>query len=391
MPVTVYPKGTTIYKPKKCSNGYTLFPLKLIDMNGRVVNEWKLDSSRVKAKPARARLLKNGHIIVLRGASMAEDTGAQEYDWDSRLVWEYFPPLGYVVFHHDIFRKANGNTLLICRETIPEEYMKKVREPKLRNSTMFGDAILEVTPAGRVVWEWHGYKYLDLNHYRIVVSPHWHGGGHNNTLSDWMHVNTVQALPENKWHEIGDQRFKVGNIMISPRTLDTIYIIDKDTKKIVWSYSGDYMGGLSGQHEPHMIEKGLPGEGNILVLDNGASPYKDLRHAGRSYVLEINPVSKEIVWKYENGEQFHSCYTSSSQRLLNGNTLINETTGRRIFEVTTEGEIVWEYVYIKRVSARAYRYSYDYCPQTKTLGKPKQIPVIPLEDMRISPAKIPVE
>ncbi len=206
-----------------------------------------------------------------------------------------------------------------------------------------------------------------------------------------MHTNTVQAIPKNKWYNAGDERFKPDNIMISPRSLDTIYIIDKDTKKVVWSYTGDYMGGLSGQHEPHMIKKGLPGEGNILIFDNGASPYKDLGHAGCSYVLEINPVTKEIVWKYENGEQFHSCYTSSSQRLANGNTLINETTGRRVFEVTTEGEIVWEYVYAKGASARAYRYSYGYCPQTKVLGKPKLMPVIPPQDMRVPPVKIPAE
>ncbi len=50
MSVTVYPRGTTMYKPEKCYNGYTLFPLKLIDMNGKVINEWNLDSSRIKAR-----------------------------------------------------------------------------------------------------------------------------------------------------------------------------------------------------------------------------------------------------------------------------------------------------------------------------------------------------
>jgi len=188
-----------------------------------------------------------------------------------------------------------------------------------------------------------------------------------------------------------DERFKPDNVMIGPRSLDTVYIIDRDTKKVVWSYSDDYMGGLSGQHEPHMIEKGLPGEGNILIFDNGASPYKDLGHAGESYILEINPVTKEIVWKYENGEQFHSCFTFSAQRLANGSTLINEAAGGRIFEVTVKGEIVWEYVYIKEVSSRAYRYPYNYCPQTEVLERPKEMEVVPPQDMRIPPVKAPLE
>ena len=137
-----------------------------------------------------------------------------------------------------------------------------------------------------------------------------------------------------------------------------------------------------------MIEKGLPGEGNILIFDNGASPYKNLAHAGCSFILEVEPPTKNVVWKYENGQRFHSNFTSSSQRLPNGNTLINETVGQRIFEVTAEGEVVWEYVHIKGISTRSYRYSYDYCPQTKTLGKPREMPVIPPSDMQIP---LPIE
>ena len=42
----VYPTGTTVYYPKECSNGYTLFDVHgkgvvLIDMNGRVVRLWE--------------------------------------------------------------------------------------------------------------------------------------------------------------------------------------------------------------------------------------------------------------------------------------------------------------------------------------------------------------
>lgn len=43
---TIYPTGTTIYKPEKCFNGFTIYPANgmgamLIDMNGREVNLWK--------------------------------------------------------------------------------------------------------------------------------------------------------------------------------------------------------------------------------------------------------------------------------------------------------------------------------------------------------------
>jgi hypothetical protein len=35
---------------------------------------------------------------------------------------------------------------------------------------------------------------------------------------------------------------------------------------------------------------------------------------------------------------------SAQERLANGNTLITESEGGRLFEVTPEGEIVWEYL-----------------------------------------------
>jgi hypothetical protein len=181
-------------------------------------------------------------------------------------------------------RLPNGNTL-IC-----ESAAKRV---------------FEVTPEGETVWRWHSHDHLDLNHYRILASPDWPPGPLNSTVLDWTHINTVRPLPENRWYDGGDARFRPGNVIISPRQLDTIYIIDRESKEIVWSYSGDYFGGLSGQHEPYMIEKGLPGAGNILIFDNGASPWKDLGHAGASYVLEVNPLTKEVVWVYDKWLQFH--------------------------------------------------------------------------------------
>jgi hypothetical protein len=255
---------------------------------------------------------------------------------------------------------------------VPDEYRKKITDTKrLAANQILGDKVLEISQDKKVVWEWHMYKHLDINRYCKICN-----------IADWTHTNTIQALPENKWYEGGDKRFKPGNILLSPRNLGFIFIVDKDSKEIVWEYSGNYAGGLSGQHEPHMIEKGLSGEGNIVIFDNGAPPYRSIAHTGCSIVLEINPLTKEIVWKYEDGywdrRKFYSAFQSSVQRLQNGNTLICEYGTPRIFEVTVEGEIVWEYA-LKREEhvGRAYRYSYNYCPQLKSAEEPEEKRVLP--------------
>ena len=148
---------------------------------------------------------------------------------------------------------------------------------------------------------------------------------------------------------------------------------------------------IIGQHHAHIIPKGLPGAGNLLVFDNGgASGYgfaNPIAPNGTgafaratSRVLEINPVTLELVWSYA-GPRFYSSNISGAQRLPNGNTLITEGASGRLFEVTNDGTIVWEYIYPLFSGAqssnsvyRGYRLPYDWIPQ---LEHPREQPVVP--------------
>jgi hypothetical protein len=138
-----------------------------------------------------------------------------------------------------------------------------------------------------------------------------------------------------------------------------------------------------------MIPRGLPGEGNILVYDNGGwagygapnpGAPTGFNNALRDYsrVLEFNPSTLEIAWQDTPKEAgfvipstaflFYSGYISGAQRLPNGNTLITEGASGRVFEVTREHEIVWEYINPYRSARgnqiyRAYRLPYDWVPQ----------------------------
>jgi hypothetical protein len=133
-----------------------------------------------------------------------------------------------------------------------------------------------------------------------------------------------------------------------------------------------------------MIPRGLPGEGNILVFDNGGSAGYGASNPGApsgidnarrdfSRVLEFNPVTLEVIWQYPSpgpgANRFYSSFVSSAQRLLNGNTLITEGNSGRIIEVTAGHETVWEYIspYSHRMLKmnlvyRAYRAPYEWAP-----------------------------
>ena len=100
----------------------------------------------------------------------------------------------------------------------------------------------------------------------------------------------MSVLGPNRFYDQGDERFHPDNIIWDARESNIIAIIDKRTGKIVWRLGPDYsspelkgLGWIIGQHHAHLIPRGLPGEGNLLLFDNGgwagygapnpASPY----------------------------------------------------------------------------------------------------------------------
>lgn len=126
------------------------------------------------------------------------------------------------------------------------------------------------------------------------------------------------------------------------------------------------------------IAAGLPGAGHLLVFSNNQYLFQ---RTPQSYVLEVNPflnssgtttsayvnpptagyiqwtfdkdthkstqqLSKQVVWKYGSvgNLTLFSHFGSSAQRLSNGNTLICATTQGYMVEVTSAGQVVWEYI-----------------------------------------------
>jgi len=186
--------------------------------------------------------------------------------------------------------------------------------------------------------------------------------------ADYLHVNNLKPVGPNHWFDEGDQRFAPDNLIFDSREANFIAIVDRKTRKITWTLGPHFppiptgpaarkvprpVDQISGQHDAQIIPAGLPGAGNLLVFDNqGAAGYPPaaVSLTGGSRVLEINPVTKEIVWQYvaqntgNSGWTFRSTHISAARRLPNGNTFIDEGQIGRFFQVTPDGEIVWEYL-----------------------------------------------
>lgn len=374
------------------SGGYTLFaPVEygdtfLIDLRGRLVHWWESEYGPGLA----AYLLPNGHLLrtadidskhFLSGGAAGR---VQEFDWDGNLVWEFEYASEKHQNHHDVKKMPNGNVLIIAWEAkTNEEAVAAGRNPEYLHDGLWPDTILEIEPqgtfGGSVVWEWHSWDHLiqdfnpdkanfgavadypgliDINRRATDLTP-----------MDWLHINSV------------DYNLEWDQILLSARNLSEIWIIDHSTTTAeAASHSGGVfgMGGdliyrwgnpqiygrgtaedrrLFYQHDAHWIPEGLPGEGNILVFNNGLDrPGGDVSSADEIVpAVETDghyPLEDEIfgpdeqLWTVSpvTEDEFFSRLISGAERLPNGNTLLCEGMMGEILEVAPDGEIVWHYI-----------------------------------------------
>jgi hypothetical protein len=313
----------------------------LIDLDGTVVHTW---SYLQGGSWHYAELLPSGHLAAI----LKEDEGRApgmliELDWAGNLVRHLD-----VAAHHDFAYLDNGNVIVLCREYVDNRavYVPTEADPAPNAKS---DVYLEIAPDDEVMWEWHADQHaLSLLDFVQIDYPR--------PQRDWAHTNTIEVLPDNPTGQ-ADPRFAQGNLVFSMRHVDTIGVIDKPSGQVVWAWGP---GVIEKQHMPTMLPNG-----HFLVYDNGSE-------TGRTRVIELDPLSGQIVWQYvaDPPESFYSFARGSNQRLGNGNTHIADSDNGRLFEVTPEGEIVWEFVNPDRTPDgrpqplyRSMRYTHEFVAQ----------------------------
>ena len=326
--ITIKRRGVGLrgYDPTRASPGFTLFApsaptnktVYLIDLRGDVVHTWDMPyPPGYGYLTERGTLFYNGKIpnasYIGRAAYMCG--AALEMDWKGKVLWEVRNP----EHTHDGIRLKNGNVLLICKRPLPEDIVPKVTGGRpgteYDHGKMIGDYLVEMTIDGKVVWEWRAWEHLDPVKDGITAVQ--------DDREVWTLANGISEMPD-------------GNILLSFRHISTVVMVNRQTGAIYWKLGAPP---LSGQHAPYMLANG-----NVLLFDNG--PHRLDATFPFSRVLEIDPATKQIVWKYQEAipSNFFSPRISNARRLPNGNTLIVEGWFGRLFEVTPEGDVVWEYV-----------------------------------------------
>ncbi len=390
----------------------------LIDMSGRVVKTWKSDHEPGQV----AYLLDNGHLLRAgslaqrnRAFRAGGGTGGriQEFAWDGTIVWDFEYSSDEYLLHHDVLKLPGGNILAIAWERkTAQQAVAAGRNPALqRNSELWPDTVIEIAPTGKttgeIVWKWKVWDHLiqdldqskpdygdvarhperiDLNHSfgwteqltnkeleklkSLGYLGSTSGAKQQRSNPEWTHINAISY----------NARFD--QIALSVLGFNELWIIDHSTTMQEASGHSGGRGGKGGdllyrwgnpqayrsgkaadqrlfaQHNVQWIPPGLPGEGHLLVFNNGRR-----RPDGEySSVDEIvTPVSDQGQYSHDPGKpfapdkpvwtytapgktQFYSMHISGAQRLANGNTLVCSGANGTLFEVTPGSDVVWKYV-----------------------------------------------
>lgn len=327
------PEGVVFCDAERVCPGYSLYEVQmlsraeLIDAHGRVLKSW---SHAPSDRWERAALLPNGDLVAV-GADpyVWKDGGPPEriadesryvlrLNWNGQVLWKK-----RLRAHHDITPTPDGKLLVLTFE--------RRMEPEINAQVPTRDDYLTLLEADGTVSATHSMLAAARRSAKVFrlkrVGPSALGGP---PWVDVFHSNSVEWLHHE--HLVGRHPlYDLGNILVCFRHQDRVAVFNWERNEVVWAWGEEE---LSGPHDAQVLENG-----HVLVFDNGLG-------RGASRVLEIDPATGQIVWRYQAqpATSFYTASKGSAQRLPNGNTLIAESDRGRAFEVTPAGEVVWEFV-----------------------------------------------
>jgi hypothetical protein len=321
---------------------YDQFGMFLIDMEGITIHKWKIPEAVFREIQIKEDWnIRKGHYMI-QGAHLFENGdvlfnlekhGLGKIDRDSNLIWFLKEPT-----HHSVFVDDKG--------TIWVPSLRWVRDPRAAlphmNIPYTDDIILQVSKDGVILNRISVSQAIFAGNYQGILLS----GSQNypeSTQEDPIHLNDVELIGKDfaKINEFANE----GDILVSLKTIDSLAIIDKNEKVVKWAMCGPFLR----QHDPDPSP-----DGTFYIFDNRTDEgmWNEARYIteppsfGFSRIIQIEPKSQKIVWSYV-GSVTRPFYTSSNgkqQLLENGNVLVTEAEGGRIFEVSKDGsDIVWEF------------------------------------------------
>ena len=194
-----------------------------------------------------------------------------------------------------------------------------------------GSEILEVNPAGEVVWRFgdgldfaHSAERLadgatlitdTGNHRLLVVAP---DGSVRLDSAQWGSLSDGSRLDyPNDAHQLDD-----GTFLVTDRNQNRVVIVDA-AGRVRWNLRSPVI------HHPHNADR--QPNGNILLAASGANRVLEIDRAGT------------IVWSYGDAAPGLLNFPRDADRMQDRRVLITDSRHHRVLEVSPPGEVEWQF------------------------------------------------
>jgi len=357
----------------KATKSYTLFETFLesyiVDNCGQIVNVWE----EVRQTDLHAKLLPDGSLLYLK------DNRIIRRDWDNNVISSTAYNAIDIELVYEVILMSNDHYLCLGRQRLSDSEFRALGYDLSDGNPERIDVVLEIDPTTEeIVWQWNIKDHMIQERDQSLAN---YGSVFDNprkldmdaiSTFDW---NAGESFMINGF----DYNEELDLIALSVRKLSEVIIIDHSTTTeeasgssggyhdkggdILFRWGNDQNYGYGGeadrnlyyQHNPNWINYGEH-KGKIMIYNNGLS------ERNYSSVEIIDPAmdaeglfvpSGTIPFGLDDetisinsttfGPQFFSEYTSGAKVMPNGNIFVTEGRNSRLFEMTPEGEVVWEY------------------------------------------------
>ncbi len=324
----------------------------LMDHQGEAVHSWDVSFGKKWGEithradyvpfqhivPTRAFLAPemNGDIYVTYngfGDPLEHHYGMIKFDKDSNVLWRYNGSS-----HHDIAFLDDHRLIVFASHLVAPPHPLLPLMNSAKENVIHEDIVWIDTQNGKEIKRLDLFgafvdtEFASMLEYFSDLSP-----TTQTYRGDVFHPNTITPIPD---HLVGTLPFYQKNsVLLSFKNLSLLAILNLETEKIVWASYGAWRY----QHSPVFRENG-----NIVLFDNHGS----LGDGGLSRVLEVNPRTTAVEWDYRGTKEnvFFSRHNGMVDLLPNGNILVTSSHSGRVFEVTGDKEVIWDYYVPERLS-----------------------------------------
>lgn len=324
--------------------------IRLINRDGTILNKWSLEyfkhfpnaasrpcnrDSNLHVDTHGVHLTPNGEVIF-----NYEYCGTVKLDQCGKVIWRINKPT-----HHSIVPAEKGGYWGLSRyewnaKDEPDRFPPFSSSGK--NTIIKEDTIIRISENGQILEEISIPVLLVKNNLEILLTSNGRSFKLIGVLDDEIvHSNKVTELPSNLAGSF--PLFAAGDLAISLRSLNLIFVIDPVTQVVKWHQTGPWIR----QHDPEFRS-----DGRISIFNNNVYhiAYKnnqtDLNSPFLTNIIAVDPVSRqtEVIFGEKHGQKMLSVIRGQHELLENGGMLITEFDAGRVFEINSDKNIVWEYV-----------------------------------------------